>query len=54
MLCIPPEQLPTSELEPLPIFVIYSRFWGFLAQLHEGFEVSDGIFEIFPALQQIL
>ena len=54
MLWVLPDQPPTAELEPLPVFVICSRFWGFLAQLQEGFEVSDGIIEIFPALQQIL
>jgi hypothetical protein len=54
MFCVRPDQLPRSELEPLPVFVICDRFWGFLAQLYEGFEVSDGIIEMFPALQQIL
>ena len=54
MLCVPPDQLPTSALEPLLVFVICNRFWGFLAQLYEVFEMSDGIFEMFPALQQIL
>jgi hypothetical protein len=54
MLCVTPDQVPTSELELLLVFVICNRFWGFLAQFYEVFEMSDGIFEMFPALQQIL